>query len=246
MNRPPYIPLAIAALLVWYENFVVKFLLHAATLGLSAETAGHVLDLAHTRFVINNNESQAQRMRDCTAMKNQLLDGDIGLVALAYPGPAALIGLTPPPVGAPPGTPGTVPTAVPAGVVARIVATVGRIVKATNYNVGIGMDLGIIAPVAPTPDLGALKPSIKVRQQNTKMLLEWKKERGTDALRIEADYGTGTFVRVADDTRPDFLDDHALPAAGQAAVWKYRAIYIKDNQPVGNYSDTVSVSVMGM
>ena len=246
MTRPPYIPFAIAAFLVWYENFVAKFLLHAATLGLSSETAGHVLDLAHTRFVINNNESQGQRMRDCTAMKNLLLDGDIGLTALAYPGPAALIGLVPPIPGAPPGTPGTAPTPVAAGVVARISATVGRILNAVNYNVGIGMDLGIIAPVTTAPNLGSLKPTIKVSQQNTKVLVEWDKPRGTDGLRIEADYGTGTFVRVADDTRPDFLDDHALPPAGQAALWKYRAVYLKDNQPVGNYSDTVSVSVMGM
>ena len=133
-----------------------------------------------------------------------------------------------------------------AGVVARISATVGRILNAVNYNVGMGMDLGIIAPVTTAPSLGSLKPIIKVSQQNTKILVEWTKARGTDGLRIEADYGTGTFVRAGDDTRPDFLDDHALPPAGQAALWKYRAIYIKDNQPVGNYSDTVSVSVMGM
>ena len=246
MKRPTYMPFAVAPFLVWYENFVAKFLLHAATLGLSSETAGHALDLAHTRFVINNNESQGQRMRDCTAMKNLLLDGDIGLVALAYPGPAALIGLVPSIPGAPPGTPGTAPTPVPAGVVARITATVGRIFNAVNYNVGMGMDLGIIPPVTSATNLSSLKPIIEVSQQATKVQVEWDKPRGTDGLRIEADYGTGTFVRAADDTRPDFLDDHALPPAGQAALWKYRAIYLKDNHPVGSYSDTVSLSVMGM
>ena len=79
-----------------------------------------------------------------------------------------------------------------------------------------------------------------------KVLIEWTKERGTDALRIEADYGTGTFVHVLDDPRPDHLDTHALPAAGQSAVWRYRAIYVRDSVPVGSHSDVSSIAVTGM
>lgn len=246
MSRPAYMPLSDAGFLAWLENFVAKFLLHAATLGLSSETTSVANDLTYVRFVINNTDGQRQRTSDIVTMKNQLLDGDIGLSALAFPGPAALIGLTPPPVGAPPGTPGTVPTAVPAGVVDRIAGTVGRIVKALNYTPGIGQDLNIIKAAPSAVDLNSLKPEIKLRLSALKVLVKWTKERGTDGLRIEADYATGSFVQAVDDTRPDFLDAHALPAPGQSAIWKYRAIYLKDGQAVGNYSDVVSITVTGM
>ena len=79
-----------------------------------------------------------------------------------------------------------------------------------------------------------------------KVLIEWTKARGTDALRIEADYATGTFVQVLDETRPDHLDAHALPAPGQAAVWKYRAIYVKNGEPVGSFSDVATLAVTGL
>ena len=75
-----------------------------------------------------------------------------------------------------------------------------------------------------------------------KVLVAWTKARGTDALRIEADYGTGAFVHVIDDPRPDHLDGHPMPALG-AAVWRYRAVYVRDGQPVGSLSDVASIAV---
>ena len=238
-------PLADALFLAWLENFWAKFILHAATLNLSGEVASITADLIHTRFVINNTDGQRQRMSDNVAMKNLLLDGPIGLAALAFPGLAPLTGLVPPPVGAPPGTLGTVPPAVPAGVVARIAATVARVLAAVGYTPGIGQDLNIIKAALPTINLLTVKPLLTLKLSALKVLLKWTKERGTDGLRIEADYGTGTFVPVVDDTRPDFLDDHALPAPGQSAVWKYRGMYLKDGQPVGLYSEVYSITVTG-
>ena len=94
-------------------------------------------------------------------------------------------------------------------------------------------------------DLSALKPLIEVSQQALKVLIVWHKARGTDGLRIEADYGTGAFVHVLDDPRPDHLNAHPLPAAGQSAVWKYRAIYVRDGVPAGSFSDVVSITVTG-
>ena len=79
-----------------------------------------------------------------------------------------------------------------------------------------------------------------------KVLIEWTKARGTDALRIEADHATGAFLPVIDDTRPDHLDTHARPAPGLAAVWKYRAIYVKNGEPVGSFSDVATVAVTGL
>ncbi len=235
-----------AGFLVWFENFASKFGTVALTLGLNGEVSTVQADLAYTRYVINNTEGQRQRLGDNISVKNQLLNGPIGLTALAYPGPAVLTGVTPPPGGTPPGTPGTSPASVPAGVVARIDATVGRVLKAAAFVPGMGTDMKIVAPTQGAPDLGTLKPVIEISQQAMKVLTEWNKERGTDGLRIEADYGTGAFVHVIDDPRTDHLDAHPLPAPDQAAVWKYRAVYVKDGVPVGSLSDVASIAVTGM
>ena len=242
-------PAGDAEFLIWFENFVTKFALVAASIGLAGEIASIMADLLYCRFVINNTEGQRQRLSDNVSVKNQLLEGPIGTALLAYPGPAALTGLIPPAAGAPPNAPSNPPPAVPAGIILRIVGTVGRILKAVNYVEGMGRDMKIIAPATqPTTaaDLAALKPLIEVSQQAAKVLIVWHNARGTDALRIEADYGTGSFVHAIDDTRPNHLDAHPLPAPGQAAVWKYRAVYVKDGEPVGSYSDVVTVAVHGI
>jgi hypothetical protein len=246
MSRPRYIPDPDAAFLVWFENFVAKFAGVAATLGLASDLTTAQADLAFVRFVINNTEAQRNRLSDNVSVKNQLLNGPIGTAAVTYPGPAALTGLIPPMPGAPSGTPSTPPAAVPTGVIARIDAMVKRIVAAVNYVPGMGQDMDIIAPSQGAPNLNDLKPEIAASTQGMKVLIEWTKARGTDGLRIEADYGTGSFVHVIDDTRPDHLDEHPLPPAGQAAVWKYRAFYVKDGKPVGQCSDMVTVAVTGM
>lgn len=249
MTRPRYMPIADALFLIWFENFVAKFLLNAAALNLSGETASATADLNYIRYVINNTESQRNRTSDNIAVKNQLLNGPTATAVLLYPGPAALTGLIPPaagaPPGAPPGSPSNPPPAVPPGVIPRTAAPVERILAAVGYVEGMGHDMDILAPAAAAVDLNALKPQIEVSQRALKVLIEWTKARGTDALRIEADYGTGTFVHVIDDPRPDHLDAHPLPAPGQSAVWKYRAIYVRDGVPVGSYSDVSSITVTG-
>ena len=67
----------------------------------------------------------------------------------------------------------------------------------------------------------------------------------TDALVIEADYGTGTFNLVAIQMITSFEDNAPLPAPGTVALWKYRAIYrIRDDQ-VGQWIKVLEVSVKG-
>ena len=43
--------------------------------------------------------------------------------------------------------------------------------------------------------------------------------------------------------RPDYIDKSDLPAMGVALVWKYKMIYIKDEEVIGNWSDVVMVMV---
>ena len=68
-----------------------------------------------------------------------------------------------------------------------------------------------------------------------------------DGIRLQIDRGDGKgWVDLAIDMKPNFTDDLSpLPAAGQSAVWQYRAIYLLNNADFGQWSDPVSVTVAG-
>ena len=74
--------------------------------------------------------------------------------------------------------------------------------------------------------------------------MKWTKG-GFDALEIWVDRGTGTFSYLANDTVPDYLDTAPLPAAGQSATWRYRAIYRLGDERVGQWSNVAVIAVMG-
>ena len=75
------------------------------------------------------------------------------------------------------------------------------------------------------------------------MDIGWVKQ-GLDGIELHVDRGTG-FVFLAVDTVPGYTDTAALPAPGQSALWKYKAIYLESDQRVGQWSDVVSLPVAG-
>lgn len=97
--------------------------------------------------------------------------------------------------------------------------------------------MGSIKAALGPVNLPAPKPDIELQHSGLKVLLKWTRERGTDALRIEAANATGSFIHAQDDTSPHFLDDHPSPRPGLAAIRKYRPIYLKDGQSVGSFGD---------
>ena len=71
----------------------------------------------------------------------------------------------------------------------------------------------------------------------------WTKH-GMDGIELQVDRGTG-FVFLAIDTLPGYTDTASMPAAGQSALWKYKAIYHQGDDRVGQWSDVVSIPVAG-
>ena len=64
------------------------------------------------------------------------------------------------------------------------------------------------------------------------------------ALEIWVDRTDGSnFVLLAINTEPNTTDTTPLPPAGSSAVWKYKAIYRLHDEPVGQWSDVISVAV---
>ena len=91
-------------------------------------------------------------------------------------------------------------------------------------------------------DLATVKPVLQATPQPGGVLIAWTKQ-GLGGVEIHVDRGTG-FAFLAVDTVPDYVDTQ-LPAAGQPALWKYKAIYRQNDERVGLWSDVVSVAVAG-
>jgi hypothetical protein len=73
--------------------------------------------------------------------------------------------------------------------------------------------------------------------------LRWTKGK-FEGVEIWKDSGTG-FAKLDRDMRTDYIDKTNLPVAGATAIWKYKMIYVVSDEVVGNWSDVVSVFVMG-
>lgn len=127
-------------------------------------------------------EEAGQRYTDGNfALKRVLRDGPKSAVINL---PAPLVVITP-------------PTSEPyADIIGFLGALIVRIKKHKNYTEAIGKALHIIPPQSPAPDPALLQPDLTFDFNAGHPVLSWY-HNGTDALLIEADYGTGSFSLVA-------------------------------------------------
>lgn len=130
------------------------------------------------------------------------------------------------------------------GIFARVAALVARIKTHPNYSVADGKDLGIEGSEVSV-DMNDLKPVITIRLVNGgHPEIVWKK-KGMDGIEIQKEDENGNWVHLAVDSSPNFIDPSPLPPKGTSVVWRYRVIYLHKDQRVGQWSDVVSVTVMG-
>ena len=231
MKKQPYLPGDENGQLAWLNNFVTKFSAsYYNVLGfVLADATAATNDLAFMTFVINFKNQMKTKTSDWVAYSSLAAYGQAGLPAL----------------GAVPGVPsaGSPPTMVPLNVYGRMATIVRRLKEHPAYTPAIGQDLGVIgADDLINPNL--MKPVLTLELQAGHPSVKWVKSamQGVD---LYVDRGAGTFVFLARDTVPDYLDTFALPAAGASAVWKYKAIYVLSDTPCGQWSDVGCLSVMG-
>ena len=209
-------------------NIAAKLGTYKTTVGLEdAVVTSTQADAAFFHYALTSQKSIANYAQQWTAYKNAARNGtDPSL------GPAPV-----------PPTLGTAPAAVAPGIFKRLTALVARIKAHPGYTEAIGQDLNIIG-AEQTLDTANAKPLLKLELSAGHPNVLWRKG-GFDALEIWVDRGSGTFAYLAIDTVPDYLDTAPLPASGQSALWKYKAIYRLNDQQVGNWSDVVSIAVQG-
>ncbi len=228
MARPHYLPPKDQDRITWLNNFSTKLPGYKTTFNLTdADLAGVEADAAMWAWLVPWCEVMRARVQNLTAYKSQLRDGPGG------------------PATAPPGAPtfDEPPATVPYDMFGRLGMLVQRIKNHPAYTDAIGQDLRIIA-AGTTEDPATAKPSLALALvDGGRVNVGWIK-RGMDGIRIEVDRGPGwQFLTI--DTVPDYVDTAPLPPAGQSAVWKYRGIYVLGDQPAGQWSDPVSIAVMG-
>jgi len=227
MAKSYYMPKDDAGRSLWLNNLAAKLPSYQATLGLSAaDVTSATNDAAFFAYCLNAQQQIATYSQQWTSYKNTARDGS--------PTPLGIAPVAP--------TLGAAPAAVDGGIIARATALVARIKVAPGYTDSIGQALQIVG-TEQTVDVSTLKPVITATLDAGQVVIGWSKQ-GMDSVEIHVDRGTG-FVFLAIDTVPDYTDTQPMPAAGQSALWKYKAIYIQTDQRVGQWSDIVSLPVAG-
>jgi len=224
----------------WLEREDVKFALqlgkfaealpdYAITFDLTpAQLAAAAADANFARFVIVNLSNADAYKQNWVKLKDQVRYGKNGTVTPPFPSP---VDVTSPPAAVEPN-------------VEKRFRDFAKTLKAhKNYTKGIGEVLGIEGVEGSEEDTSTWKPILKVKIQAGSPDILWTKGK-SNGIKIWVDRGDG-FKFLAIDTIPNYLDKHTLPPQGQTVLWKYQAIYILDDEEVGEMSDVLEVSVKG-
>jgi hypothetical protein len=224
MAKAHYLPKSDKERAVWLNNFSSKFATYCTSLGFLASDAASVNnDTAMFNYALNMAEAYTTAKEQRINFKNILRDGPVGQVIGPIPVAPVI---------------GSAPAAVAAGIFPRIAQLVQRIKNTPAYTEAIGKDLGIIGAEQIT-DFTTMKPVLKLVLKGGHVEVQWTKG-GADALHIESDKGTGTWQFMAVDAVPHYPDLTPITAPG---VWKYRAMYLVNDQLVGQWSAVASISV---
>lgn len=225
MSKSYYLPSDDAGKSSWLNNLAAKLPSYSAALGLTAgDTASVAADAAFFSYCLNSVGQIAAYSQQWTAYKNAARNGTaLGILPVA---PSL----------------GVAPAAVAPGIFGRATALVARIKVAPGYTDSIGQAMQLIG-ADQTVDLTNIKPVITATLDAGQVTIGWTKQ-GLDGVEIQVDRGAG-FVFLAVDTVPNYTDTQPMPAAGQSALWKYKAIYRQGDDRVGQWSDVVSIPVAG-
>lgn len=230
--KKPFMPRQEAEKLAWLKNFANKLNTYATKYNvLAAEVTDMQNSALFYEYWFNYALQFAEFNKKLTQYKLEIRDG-------IAPGATASVIPTPPTLAA-------APTSVAPGIFKRASSIAIIIKNRTNYTQADGEDLGIEGVEDNTSNAqteAITKPSISVRLiQGGKPEIVWTKGN-FDGIDIYVDRGNNQFVFLASDTFPNYTDNAPLPTTG-AALWRYKAIYKYGDEPIGQYSDIVSIAV---
>lgn len=229
--KKPFMPRTEAEKLSWLKNFANKLGTYATKYNITAaEVTDMVNGAAFYDYWYNYANQNNEYNKKLTQYRAELRDGiPAGATASVAPVPPTFA---------------AAPTSVAPGIFNRASSIAVIIKKRSNYTQADGQDLAIEGTEdnSSTRIEQESKPAISVRLiQGGKPEIVWSKG-DYDGIDIYVDRGNNQFVFLATDTFPNYTDNSPLPTTG-AAMWRYKAIYKYGDEPIGQYSDIISIAV---
>jgi hypothetical protein len=219
-------------LMVWLNNFSTSFATHAAALGFTeAEVTQVRADAAMLSYLVG----------DLVPTYKAALNTRSTYKTLIMYGPTGETGGDPPPapsVAAPPAT-------VAPGILPRLRRLVQRIQVAPAYTGAIGSDLGITGADAGGPSAPAAEARPKVRATALAgggVRIEFNKARFDGVLVESRRAGETGWQSLGIDNFSPYTDERPPLEAGKPEVREYRLRFVERDEPVGDWSDIVSVT----
>ena len=230
-----YFPLRAGDQIQWLKNWRQKIGNYQSGGGYTVtEITATVADADYALQLIETWNPYTQHFAEgATAHTKLILYGPIATPVVALP-----LFTGNPPGTTPPPPAGTLPwpAAVPPGALKRIFAFVKNMKTRAFYTEAVGQDLQVIGGVSAHENRDTVKPEITAARRGDEVRIGWRKG-AFDGVEIWVDRGSGTFVKLAVDMTPDYFDTEPLPATAQ--TWKYKARYLLDDAPVGQFSHVV-------
>jgi len=229
MSKQFYLPRPEVERGKWLENFATKLPNYATKYGIpSALVTSVQQDSAVFKYFLEYANRITEYSRKINQYKVELSEGADTSLQAPIP-PTAPASPFPPVV----------------GIFKRVSSIVNIIKSSLSYLESDGLDLGIEGAEQTALNTVEIKPVISLRLvAGGQPEIVWTKGK-TDGLEIYVDRGTGKFELYKVANKPNTIDKTTLPAVGVSQVWKYRAIYRLNDEQIGQWSDTVEISVKG-
>lgn len=193
-----------------------------------AELASVHKDAVMFNYIINVfAEAYKTKGLDVTEFKNIMRDGPLGKPTPAMPEAPTL------PVA---------PAAVDAGIFPRTSKFIKRLKSHGNYTVNIGKDLGIEGEEHVIDPL-TMKPLLKGALDAGRPLIIWNKGDASSIDLYVDRQMNDSYVYLANDSEPDYIDTYHLTAGVNSAVWRYKGIYRLGDEQVGIFSEPITITV---
>ena len=226
-----FIPTQLQAFCEWAENLKLEFTALASQLGFTAaEITALLTDLNHAIYACRAAMDAGSFGSAWVQYRKTLMHGDAGQPIGSTPGNTM------------PAAPAT--TAPPPGVIPRIRAAVKRIKSAPGYTPSMGQTLRIVPGGTTPPDTETVRPDTKATPMPLfKAKLKWK-NRGFTAVRTRSRLdGDTAWTDLGLATGSTVVDERPPREAGKPEVRFYEQIYVRNNEPVGQWSDSVRVTL---
>jgi hypothetical protein len=240
MKHNSYYPTSGPEQIIWLTNFFNKLLGYAVTLGLTpTQLAAIVADARWLIYVLS--AWQPAQKAWSKAATDGVREAQTGTSGAAVVIPVFTSPAPPAADPAPGGLPAVVPT--PAGALTRIFKAVQDLLENDKAIDSIRTDLRIVGTEQATPNLETVQPIFTVRIVSGQVFIDWNwggLSDFLDMLQLQVNRGAG-WVDLAYDTTPGYTDTTPFPTP--PAVWKYRGQYRVGDDPVGVWSNEVSITV---